>query len=256
MSSPQAKLGALLALTLAVAAASSLWQYRTNVRLATTVQTQAAENHRLRTANTALSAALAARDRIAAVSSEPKSDSGEPAAPARLSKAISPAGLAASSPLAAGLAPVDTLGNTGRTTPRAAWATQLWAARTGDIDLEASTLAFDPATRAQLLALADTLPAELRATYDTPEKLMAFVLAGSPHPVGGMQILSETTNAPGEVTLHTQWQHTDDTIVHQSEVHLQQSADGWKWVVPSALVHRAVVYLTRTVRPSTGEGKN
>jgi len=140
---------------------------------------------------------------------------------------------------------VVSLGNAGRATARAAFATQLWAARTGDVALEASTLLLGPDERAKLEALLPILPPDVRAQYGTPEQLMAFALAGSPHPVGGMRVLGETDDGPDDVTLQTQWQHTDDSVVHQSQVAFHQDPDGWKMVVPPALVNRAAAYLGR-----------
>ena len=150
-------------------------------------------------------------------------------------------------PLADGLTPILSLGNIGRATPAATFTTQLYAARTGDIAAETAAITLGPEARAKLIALAAQLPASLTAEYDTPEKLMAFILSGSRHPVGGMQVLSETAQDADNVTLHTQWQHTDDTIVHQSDVQMQPQRrrleDG---VVPVVLVDRAAAYLTRT----------
>jgi RNA polymerase sigma factor (sigma-70 family) len=156
-------------------------------------------------------------------------------------------------PLANGLTPVETLGNAGRATPRSTFATQLWAARTGDIALEASTLAFGAEARAKLEAVEAGLPEAMRAEYDTPEKLMAYMLAGSPHPVGGMEVLGEVDVDANDVTLQTEWQHVDDSVIHQSEINLQQNADGWKMVVPLTLVNRASAYLIRTLDEGTGK---
>jgi hypothetical protein len=147
--------------------------------------------------------------------------------------------------LAAGLVPVISLGNAGRATPRAALATQMWAARTGDVALEASTLLLGQAERAKLEALLPLLPADVRRQYGTAEQLMAFALAGSPHPVGGMQVLGETSDSPDDVTLQTEWQHEDDTVVHQSQVTFHREEDGWKMVVPPIMVDRAAAYLGR-----------
>jgi len=148
-------------------------------------------------------------------------------------------------PLDAHLRPIDGLPHGSLATPRDAFAAQLWGAKNGDIELEAGTLALDSAARALLQKVLDGLPAEWRATYDTPEKLMAFALAGSPHPVGGMQVLGEVRQGPDDVTLHTRWQHEDDDIVHDSDAQFHQDGGTWKWVVPLPLVQRAAAYLSR-----------
>jgi hypothetical protein len=124
----------------------------------------------------------------------------------------------------------------------------------GDIALEASSITFGPDARAKLEALGATLPDAMRAEYDTPEKLMAFMLAGSPHPVGGMDVLGEDDVDANDVTLQTAWQHVDDSLVHHSEVNLEQEADGWKMVVPLALVARASAYLSRTLAAQSPAG--
>jgi RNA polymerase sigma factor (sigma-70 family) len=197
-----------------------------------------AENARLLTENTRLAKANA--------------DAGQGGTPAAAATAAArpsaPAAYASQRvPLAKGLTPVDTLGNAGRASPRSAFATQLWAARTGDVALEASSITLGPQARAKLEALGATLPEALRSEYDTPEKLMAFMLAGSPHPVGGMEVLGEVDTDANDATLQTEWQHVDDAVVHHSDVSLQQDGDGWKMVVPMILVDRASAYLTRTL---------
>ena len=148
-------------------------------------------------------------------------------------------------PLAAGLIPIRSLKNAGRATPGAAFQTQLWAARNGDIALTASAITFGPEARAKMEALVAALPESAQKTYNTPEKLMAFVLAGSPHPVGGMQILGEDDVDPNTVILHTQWQHEDDSVVHTTNARLQNSGDGWQVVIPLILVDGARNYLLR-----------
>jgi RNA polymerase sigma factor (sigma-70 family) len=216
-------------------------QHRADARLEAQVaalRQAGAENSRLQEENARLAKALAS------------AVAGPPATQAPSPTRLPPAAAADSRqvvPLAVGLRSTETLGNAGRSTPRDAFATQLWAARTGDIALEASAITFGAEARAKLEALAATLPDAMRAEYDTPEKLMAFMLAGSPHPVGGMDVLGEVDTDANDVTLETEWQHVDDPVVHKSEVNLQQGADGWKMVVPLPLVERASNYLSRTL---------
>ena len=145
-----------------------------------------------------------------------------------------------------GMRSVATLGNAGRASARSALQTQLWAARAGDVALEASSITFSEASRERLRALASALPASLQAEYNTPELLMAYILAGSPHPVGGVQFVSETEVDASDVTIRMQWQHADDDIIHDSSVSLVNGPDGWKLVLPDALVGRAADYLSRS----------
>jgi hypothetical protein len=231
-----------------------VWQHQTQVRLTSEIsarQTLVAENDRLRAENLRLTANASRSVPSASVPSNKRSDT--VLAPAR--GGIS-GDASHDAPLAPGMSAVASLGDQGRATPRAAWATQLWAARTGDVALEATALMVRPEDRAKLEALAATLPAELRSQYDTAEKLMAFVLGGSPHPVSGMEVLGETEVGPGRVTLQTAWQHADDEIVHHNDVELVQEGAGWKMLVPTGLVDRAVVFITRHPPGAAMAGKN
>lgn len=232
----------LAAAVIAVGAAGLVWQHQTNQELAREVahmQAQDAELSRLRAEN----------DRLIAKSVEQAQatlDARRTAPPPSPAPTAKPPRADTGVPLAPGLVPVTSLGNAGRATPRATFATQLWAARSGDVELEATTLTFDDAARAKLEELRATLPPAMQAQYATPEQLMAFVLAGSPHPVGGMQVTGETPQDADHTVLHTEWQHVDDDIVHKSDVQLRREADGWKWVVPMSLVNRAAAYLKYT----------
>ena len=228
---------------LAAAAITALfWQQRTNARLRaglTELPAVRAENARLRAENQRLAQAAAANPAPPAAAVAGVADPGykaeaghNPAEPGR------PA-------LAAGLVPIESLAGAGRATPHAAFATQLWAARTGDVALEASAILLPPEGRAKLEALMAKLPPDVRAQYEPPEKLMALALAASPRPVGGMQVLGETANGPDDVTLQTAWQHADDTYVHHSDVAMHRDADGWRMVVPEVLVDRAAAFLVR-----------
>jgi RNA polymerase sigma factor (sigma-70 family) len=245
--------GIIAALAVAGAAGLAL-QHRANDRLEAQVAAlgQAdAENAHLRSEIASLQAANASQA------------PGPSKAPPKAAVAAKPAGSADPRqvvPLATSLRAILSLGNAGRSTPRNAFATQLWAARTGDIALEASAITFGDEARAKLEALEAELPDSLRSEYDTPEKLMAYMLAGSPHPVGGMEVLGETDVDANDVTLQTEWQHVDDTTVHQSDVNLVQDSDGWKMMVPAGLVTRASDYLARTLgiepaQPAASPGK-
>ena len=159
-------------------------------------------------------------------------------------------------PLAEGLIPVESLKNAGRATPSAAFQTQLWAAHSGDIELTASAITFGSRARKEMEALAAELPENVRETYNTPERLMAFVLAGSPHPVGGMQVLGEQDEGPDNAVLQTRWQHEDDAVVHETNAQFQRSDDGWRLVVPMVLVDRAAAVSPSKIRPSKARGSS
>jgi RNA polymerase sigma factor (sigma-70 family) len=222
---------------LAAGSIGLVWQHERNVQLAAELaqaRQASAEADHLRAENTRLTQQGMAKTSAGGANAAVPTSASTPSAAAP-----------GSVPLAAGLTDVASLGNAGRATPRAAWMTQLWAARTGDIALEASTLLLSPDEKAKLQDLIASLPADVRNQFSTPEEILAYALAGSPHPVGGMQILGETDNGPDDVILQTEWQHTDDNVVHHTNVELHQESDGWKMVVPPVIVNRAAAYLGR-----------
>jgi hypothetical protein len=54
------------------------------------------------------------------------------------------------------------------------------------------------------------------------------------------------------VTLQTQWQRVDDEVVHHSEIDLRRDpSGGWKVVMPTSVVDRAVAYLSHDVSGGT-----
>lgn len=216
-----------------------VYQHRANVRLEAEV---AALQRATSEATQALGAASLANATHAA--GTPKAAGG----PAQGVQATTAQGAS----LSQGMVPTTSLGNRGRATPRDAFSTQIWAARTGDVELEASTLMLSPESRAKLVALAASLPSDVQAQYDTPEKLLAFALAGSPHPVGGIQVLGESSDGPADATLQVQWQHTDDSVVHTSEAQLHLVDGSWEWEVPDSIVSRAAAYLARNAQPASG----
>ncbi len=235
---------AAIAAVMAAGVAGLFVQHRTNTQLQADLDFLRTENQHLTQAAQELKQARSDRAQPPQIRDEVANSSAVAPAAAVTAK---PTAAPTTRPLAPGLLPVDALGNAGIATPRAAWSTQLWAARTGDLMLEASTLSFTPEGRKKLEALATDLPADLRAQYDTAEKIMALALAANPHPVAGMQVISETSSGPDDMVLQTQWQHADDDIVHKSDVHLHRDAEGWKIVMPMSIVDRAAAYLSRDV---------
>ena len=239
------KLQAAAALAvIAAGTAGLIVQHQTNQQQAADIASLRAENGRLAKSAAELDGLRADHAEVVRLRGELAALRSATPAPAP-APAAKPEPAATDIPLAAGLAAVESLGDTGRATPRAAWSTQLWAARSGDLALEAAAITVTPESRAKLEALRASLPEDMRTQYDSPEKLLAFALLANPHPVGGMSVLAENQTGPDDVTLQTEWQHADDTIVHHSEVQLHHEADGWKTVMPASIVDRAIAYLSR-----------
>jgi hypothetical protein len=138
--------------------------------------------------------------------------------------------------------PVEAMGNAGRATPRAAGQTEAWAVQHGDVDTAASLLTFAPEERARLEAVIAALPENLRAQYATPERLMAMVMAGTPRPIAGVQILDEKEQGPDEFVQQIQLQYADGRT-RNDELTFQRDADGWKRVVSASTVDRVIAAL-------------
>jgi hypothetical protein len=148
------------------------------------------------------------------------------------------------------MTPIEKLGNRGRATPRDALATQLWAARGGDISLESKLLTLGPKARAEYEQKIAQVPADIREHYNTPEELMAYALSGSPRPIASAEVLDETQIDSDTVTLRASWQHEDSSDVVTNTVYLHRSDDGWQLVIGPSSVDRAIAYLSNQTVPS------
>ena len=115
------------------------------------------------------------------------------------------------------------------------------AAQRGEVDKAASCLTFDPAERAKLEAFIATLPENLREKYRSPEVMMASVISGSPKPVSGVKLLSETRPDADTAVQEVQVQYQSGEV-RQDEITFRRDTDGWKQVVSPAMVDRVVAY--------------
>jgi RNA polymerase sigma factor (sigma-70 family) len=145
-------------------------------------------------------------------------------------------------PTVTGLVAIADMQNMGRATARAAGQTVAWAVHHGEIDTAASLLAFDPESRAKLEELITTLPDNLRAEYGTPERLMAFVMSGTPRPIAAVQVIDETQQGPDDYVQHVQLQYEDGRI-NVAPLRFHRTADGWQQIVAATTVDRVVTYL-------------
>jgi len=136
---------------------------------------------------------------------------------------------------------VDLMANVGRATPTGAAQTLVWAMQHGDIKSAAAVLAFDPPERAKLETFIATLPENIRAEYDTPEKLMAFVMSGSPKPIAGVQLLSQT-QPDANTEIHRVQVQYQSGEVRQDDLTFRREADGWKQVVSPSTVDRVITF--------------
>ena len=162
---------------------------------------------------------------------------------ARQSALRPPGGPAAESGgLAPGMISLAAMTNAGRATPSAAGQTIAWALQQADFKAAAGVLTFEPPEREKLEAFIATLPEKSRTAYGTPEEIVALVMAGSPRPIAGVQVLSRTqTDADTEIS-RVQWQYQTGEV-EQVELKFRRDADGWKQVVSPALTDRVIGYL-------------
>lgn len=186
-----------------------------------------AELMKLRTEKDAFLKAIAAR----------KAASGRPSESTTGRPSSGPA-----SGLAPGMISMDAIANVGRATPRAAGETMAWALQQADFKTAAEGLTFGAPERQKLEAFIATLPEKSRSDYGTPEQLVALVMAGSPKPIAGVQVLSRAQPDPDSEIARVQWQYQTGEL-HQDEIRFRRDADGWKQVVSPALTDRVIAYL-------------
>lgn len=144
--------------------------------------------------------------------------------------------------------------NRGQATPHDAFMSFAWAGDSGEVDALAQLLWFDPDVRPKAEAVLASMPASLRANYDTPEKLFALIYAAeaiiAPPPAPDLiEHWAVAELAAGRVALRRPGSKPGIDY-HQ----YQQTGDGWKYVVPEVAVQNMPAVLTnetlaKTARP-------
>jgi RNA polymerase sigma factor (sigma-70 family) len=132
----------------------------------------------------------------------------------------------------------------GRETPTDAARTLLWYLQGGDIKHAADLLAFEPAEKDKLKDFIDTLPENIQDQYSTPAKLIAFAMAGTPKPITGVQLLSETQPDDYTSIQHVRLQYKNGEV-REDDIKFHRDVDGWKEVVSAANVDRVIAYLKK-----------
>ncbi len=126
------------------------------------------------------------------------------------------------------LIPVTDWKNAGRATPTATVETVLWGAVGGDIDVVAGAVEFTPSAREKARALLDRLPENLRAQYDSPEKLAALMISKDADKVSGMQVLgTRELGSADSVGMRLRFGNDLGQTKEQSLL-FHNSSDGWK----------------------------
>lgn len=133
------------------------------------------------------------------------------------------------------LRPSSAWKNSGRGTPANAIETLLLAAEGGDVDTLAASILLDAEAREKAQAILDRLPEAVRATYGTPEKLIALLMARDSD-IRAMQVLSENqANNDALVMMRVQ---KGDGKTKDEGYSFRRDGDGWRLVIPGKAVDK------------------
>ena len=132
---------------------------------------------------------------------------------------------AADSSPALNLLPSGAWKNAGRATPSAAAETMMWATDSGNVDALAASITLDQAAREKAEAILARMSDSVRATYDTPEKLVALLLARETD-IRAMQVLGESS--AGDDALVNMRLMKDDGKTKEEGMQFRRTADGWR----------------------------
>lgn len=146
-------------------------------------------------------------------------------------RAVNPGGTMV--PLA--LSPSSAWKNSGRSTPSSAAETMMWAVDSGDVEALAGSIYLDQAAREKAAAILARMSESVRATYDTPEKLVALLLAREGD-VRAMQVLSE--NKAGDEALVNMRLQKDDGKTKEEGIQFRRTPDGWRMTVSGKAVDK------------------
>lgn len=124
--------------------------------------------------------------------------------------------------------------NVGRSSPEAVLETALWAAAGGEVDTLADTLLLETDARTRAEALLASLPPAVRATYGTPERLVALLTAREV-PLGSMQFIARMERG-ADVLLRVRLQQPDGSAVTKSLV-ARGTPGNWRLVVPAGAIN-------------------
>lgn len=139
------------------------------------------------------------------------------------------------------LVPASGWKNAGRDSPEAAAESFMWASDSGDLAALANTILLDATAREKASAILARLPDSARATYDTPEKLVALLLARDTD-ARAMQVLG--ANTAGDDALVSLRLQKDDGKTKDEGYQFKRTSDGWRLVVPGKAVDKMGKKLT------------
>ncbi|WP_414662532.1 nuclear transport factor 2 family protein [Horticoccus sp. 23ND18S-11] len=133
------------------------------------------------------------------------------------------------------LTPSGAWKNAGRNTPSEAAETLLWATDSGDVQELAKSITLDAAAREKAETMLLQMSPELKKTYDTPEKLVALLLAREVD-IRAMQVIGEST--AGDDALVNLRLQKDDGKTKEEGMTFQRTPEGWRMRVTGKAVDK------------------
>jgi hypothetical protein len=148
------------------------------------------------------------------------------------------------------LLPASAWKNAGRATPSAAAETLFWATDSGDVTALAGAISLDQTAREKAEAILARMPDSVRATYDTPEKLVALLLARETD-IRAMQVLGESS--AGDDAVVNMRLLKDDGKTKDEGLQFRRSADGWRMNVTGKVVDKMGKKLSEPPKKDAGK---
>jgi hypothetical protein len=123
----------------------------------------------------------------------------------------------------------------GSATPKDALISVLWAASRGDIDDLAGLIGFAPEVRGRVEAVFESLPAQSRLEYGSPERVVATFISGTfPKDASGATFVdADEDGAESSVDLRVS---RSDGQSRTNEYRLDHAPGGWRLLVPSNVI--------------------
>jgi hypothetical protein len=149
-----------------------------------------------------------------------------------------------------GLIPVGTLTYVGQSSPLAAVESGFWAIYHGDLDQLAKLIALTPDGTDAAATLFASMPPDAQAALQTPERMMALLVAYS-YDAAGYQVLgsNQNSNDPSSWTVHADVQLADGRTIRPSTT-LQETNGIWQVQFDQNAVKQFGIFLTGAVVPS------
>lgn len=119
----------------------------------------------------------------------------------------------------------------GSATPASTVETVFWSMAQGDVDTLATLIAFDDDAKDQAERFYEILPEDMRKEYDSPERLVAALMAiEKPVTLKSVNVLGETSSGPDQGTLQLA------APSGQISLNFRREHGAWKLLVPALVI--------------------